>query len=67
MLRQKVDFLIYFRDFRKSLRQDLSRSHRNTFDTPRWRASMGRLGRLYQFFAKKKELELLLPISWFGP
>ena len=67
MWRQKVDFLIYFRDFRKFLRQDSSRSHRNTLDTPRWRASMGRLSRLHQLFAKKKELELLLPISWFGP
>ena len=33
-------------------------SHKNTFDTPCWRESMGRLGRLYRFFAKQKQLEL---------
>ena len=51
-------FLFISRDSRKSLRQDSSRSHKNTFDTPSWRASMGWLGRLYRFFPKQKQLEL---------
>ena len=34
-------FLFISRDSGKSLRQDSSRSYKNTFDTPSWRASMG--------------------------
>ena len=37
------------------MRQDWSRSHKNTFDTPSWRAIIGGHGR---FFAKQKQLEL---------